>query len=341
MSQGRVRPFIIPVFLPQQGCPHHCIFCDQRLITDRQKHSLTAHEVSAALEAALYRRSVRGAEVAFYGGTFTRLPVAKMVELLGAVRPYLQNGKVHRIRISTRPDALDGHRLDLLEHYGVRTVELGAQSMDRNVLNLAGRGHGPEATQEAVAGLRRRGFEVGIQLMPGLPGDNRGVFRSTVDAVLSLRPEVARIYPALVLEGTEMADWYRSGRYQPLGLDEAVSLCAEACERLEKAGTRVIRMGLMASPALLEEGRILAGPWHPAFGFLVRCAIYLASVREQFSSVSPGSSVSLLVAPRDIPLVRGHRNRGLAWLERATGSRVTSVLPDENVLPGRVRIVQA
>lgn len=340
MSRIGLKPFIVPVFLPHQGCPHRCIFCDQHRITDRDERPLRGAEVGRILEQALGARPSGGAEVAFYGGTFTRLPVERMEELLLAVQPYREKGAVARIRVSTRPDALDPPRLETLRRFGVTTVELGAQSMDAEVLRLAGREHSPEATREGVAALRGMGFKVGIQLMPGLPGDTIDTFRATIQTTVELRPDMVRLYPAIVIDGTVMAEWYRQGRYRPLTVEEAVHQCAEACRSLEGCGIPVIRLGLMPSPALCKSGRILAGPWHPAFGSLVRAAIYRGDLQPQLRRIPSGRTIRLMAPQRDIPLLRGHRNQGLAWVEATTGSRVAAVLPDDSLLPGHIRAVE-
>ena len=134
---------------------------------------------------------------------------------------------------------------------GVRTVELGAQSMDDRVLALSRRGHGSGDTVSAVRILQERGFRVGIQLMPGLPGDSPGQFRETINRVITLRPDMARLYPTVVVKGTELARRFTEEQYRPLALSEAVELCAESSVRLEARGIPVIRIGLMSSPTLL------------------------------------------------------------------------------------------
>ena len=110
----------------------------------------------------------------------------------------------------------------------------------------------------------------GEELIPGLPGDSEKTFMETVETVASLRPDMVRLYPTVVIRGTDLARWYLEGRYRPLRLEEAVRICRDSCIRLEGEGIAVIRIGLMSSPSLREAGQIVAGPWHEAFGFLVR-----------------------------------------------------------------------
>ncbi len=285
MFHKRPRPLIVPIFIPNEGCPHRCIFCDQGEITATEGQGpMDGERVEAVIEAAVASKRFRKRprrEIAFYGGTFTGLPGPRMKELLDVAARYVNRGLFASVRVSTRPDAVDMETLSVLRERCVTTVELGAQTMDDEVLHLSGRGHTAEDTVRAVESLRKAGLKVGIQLMPGLPGDSPAKFRETVGEVLTLRPDMVRIYPALVIRGTELARWYERGAFRPLALDEAVSLCKESCALLEENGIPVIRMGLMSSPSLLKEGRILAGPWHQAFGFLVRSAIHRDSI-EQF-----------------------------------------------------------
>lgn len=341
MAENKVRPFIVPIFVPFAGCPHRCVFCEQETITSTPRGPITGKDVSRILNEAVgsknFRRH-RNREVAFYGGTFTGLPLSQMRNLLAAVSSYGKQGLFQGVRVSTRPDAVDERRLDLLAHYGVRTVELGAQSMDDEVLSLSQRGHTAQDTAKAVEVLKRKNFEVGIQLMPGLPGDSPERFQRTIDQVIGLAPSVVRLYPALVIRGTILASWYRAGKYEPPSLEEAVNACVESTLRLEEADISVIRIGLMSSPDLLAEGRIVAGPWHPSFGFLVRCGMYHKAIDPQLPAPGEFERIRLRVPPRKIPLVRGFRNEGLALIQAKTGARTVVVEGDGAISQGRISI---
>jgi len=280
----------------------------------------------------------RKPEVAFYGGTFTNLPFDQIEDLLEAVAPFIEQKLIHSIRVSTRPDALDEKRLEAMMEKGVSTVELGVQSMDNRVLNLSERGHSAEDAVSAIELLRRYGFKVGIQLMPGLPGDSMSGFYSTVKKVLDLRPDVVRLYPAVVIRGTGLADLYEKGKYQPLGLDEAVEICMESCVQFEDEGIPVIRIGLMSSPSLLEEGQIIAGPWHPAFGFLVRSGIYQKRVEPELPGPGKALHITIKVPGRDIPLIRGYKNEGLKKIKDRTGAKVLKVEVDDSIPEGRLKV---
>jgi histone acetyltransferase (RNA polymerase elongator complex component) len=209
--------------------------------------------------------------------------------------------------------------------------------MEDEVLSLSRRGHTAQDSAKAVALLRRRGFGVGIQLMPGLPGDSSDRFRSTVEQVVALEPDTVRLYPTLVLEGTTLAAWYRKGEYDPLTLEGAVDVCVESCLALEKAGISVIRIGLMSSPDLLA-GRIIAGPWHPSFGFLVRCKEYHRGIEPQLPAPGDFERIRLRVSPKEISLVRGFQNQGIGLIQTKTGARVVAVSGDDGVPNGTIAV---
>jgi histone acetyltransferase (RNA polymerase elongator complex component) len=340
VSGDRQKHFIVPVFIPNQGCPHRCIFCEQEKITSEKKGRVTASHVTRIIETALHSRKFdpARAEVAFYGGTFTSLKLRVIRELLGAVAPFLEKGMFAGVRVSTRPDSLDIEKLDLMKRAGVRTVELGVQSMDDHVLALSGRGHAAADSENGVGLLKNLGFQVGVQLMPGLPGDSREVFLSTVEKVIGLGPDMARLYPALVIRGTGLARMYEQGNYAPLGLFKAVDICAESCKMLEDAGICVIRIGLMSSPTLLLQGQILAGPWHAAFGFLVRCRMYQKVIESQLPSRGRMRKIRIRVRSRDVPLLRGYGNEGMRWISMMTGAEDVAVEGDRSLAPGRIEV---
>jgi histone acetyltransferase (RNA polymerase elongator complex component) len=210
--------------------------------------------------------------------------------------------------------------------------------MNDKVLALTKRSHTAEDTVGAVRLLKKFGFQVGIQLMPGLPGDSEITFKETVEEVVRLRPDMVRLYPTLVIRGTELAEWYKGGKYQPLQLEEAVRICRQSCKRLEGAGIPVIRMGLMSSPCLREKGQIIAGPWHEAFGHLVRSEIHFEKIQSYLPRNGGLTNIRLLVSPEEVSLVRGYKNASLRRIENVTGARVVEVCPDLSVPLGQLRV---
>lgn len=339
MSKRVRKRLIIPIFIPHQGCPHRCIFCQQKTITNLSENLSAPDDIRNTIELAISSKrfvSQKGKEVAFYGGTFTSLPTASMIRMLGSVRPYVERGIIQSIRVSTRPDALGEDKLDILETFGVSTVELGVQSMNDKVLRLSNRGHTSRDTIHAVNSLKERGLRVGIQLMPGLPGDSQEVFMDTVDRVVGLNPDMARLYPTLVIKGTKLAQWYKEGKYIPMRIKDTVNLCKEACMRLEASGIPVIRIGLMSSPSLLGKGEIIAGPWHPSLGFLVRSAIHLERVRPYLPPMGEAKHIILRSPKGEIPLIMGYKKSGMRHIETITGAMIKDIVPDDSIPSGEV-----
>lgn len=311
-----LRPFIVPVFIPHQGCPHRCVFCNQHVVTSAAKGLPHEREIREAVRwffsaADNSRRDTNGAQVAFYGGNFTALPQDQQSRLLTAVGPLIATGKIHSVRISTRPDAISPKGTETLKNGGVATVELGVQSMNDDVLRLSARGHTSEDTERALHILREAGFAIGVQLMLGLPGDTSESFRHTIDRVIELAPDFIRLYPTLVIKDTALERWFYEGRYHPLTLQEAVTLAKEALRRFRACEIPVIRIGLQPTPSLDAGGTIVTGPYHPAFRQLVESEIMFdhAAALLTTKGIVRDSSPLFLVAPSDTSTFIG-QNRG-------------------------------
>lgn len=251
-----------------------------------------------------------GGEVAFYGGSFTSLPLEVQSAYLNAAAPSLAAGRIDGIRVSARPDALGEKEVSFLQERGVTTVEVGVQSFSPEVLNRAERGHDSEAVSRAVFHLRRTGLKIGLQLMPGLPGGDRTEALRSLDAALALKPDFLRVYPTVVLRDTPLAEEYRAGCYQPLSLAAAVELCAEMAWRCRRRKVPVIRWGLHNQPELTADGALLAGPWHPAFGQLVRAHLWLRALL----ALAASGEREVAVPIAEFSDAQGHRRNNLCSL---------------------------
>ncbi len=206
--------------------------------------------------------------MAFYGGSFTGLDRNLQEYFLDAAYKFVTNGLIDSIRVSTRPDYITDDGLLLLKRYRVTTVELGVQSMVDDVLRLSGRGHTAEETVNAVMLLKKYGFNICLQLMPGLPGDTEETILYTASKIIELKPDFARIYPTLVVRNTPLEEMYLRGRYTPWSLADMADVCRKLISLFNERGIPVIRLGLPASEALKEA--VVAGPYHPSFGGLVK-----------------------------------------------------------------------
>jgi len=323
---------IIPFFIPHAGCPHQCVFCNQKNISG-QIRPVDPATIPKIIITYLDTQVKKGpVQAAFYGGSFPALPRHEQHAYLEAVRPFLGSGHIEAIRLSTRPDCISKEILAFLKDHRVRIVELGVQSMDDRVLALAGRGHAAGDTITAVKLLKENGFTIGLQLMAGLPGDSADTFMDTVNTVIGLRPHFVRIYPLLVLKGTPLEELYKNGGYTPLSLDAAVLLCRNALLRFEQAGIEVIRIGLQPTRELEKPGTILAGPYHPGFRQLVESSILLDRMRRYLSgSGQNGASVVFLVNPRDVSAAVGQKRSNLVILKKEFELKNIGIQPDRNV----------
>lgn len=324
---------IIPFFIPHAGCPHQCVFCNQKKITGAGGPP-DPESIPPMIERYLSTSAGdRTVQVAFYGGSFTAIPKELQTAYLEAVLPFIRRAQVRDVRISTRPDGITDEIVAFLTAHHVSTVELGAQSMDDGVLALSQRGHTAARTRDAVTLLKRHNVSVGLQLMPGLPGDAHETFiHTTVAKVVEMKPDFARIYPALVIKGTALDELYRAGGYRPLTLDEAVALCREALDRFADAGIDVIRVGLQPTEELERQGTIVAGPYHPAFRQLVDSSAYLDRMRRLLRDhPRERDSVILLVHPYDLSAAKGLRKANISRIREEFGLKHLNILPDPAV----------
>lgn len=287
-----------------------CSFCNQHIISGKEK-TATPEDVREAVRVAL-EHGCKGGQLAFFGGSFTAIDRTYMVELLSAAKPFVDDGSISGIRISTRPDAIDDEVLCILSHYGVDAIELGAQSMVDDVLLANRRGHTSEDVRCAAKLIRAHGFELGLQMMTGLYKDTDEGAIYTAEELTKLKPDTMRIYPTVILEGTELADLYRAGKYVPQTLDEAVSLCAKLLLFFEEQGIRVIRTGLH-SGGNVEDGYI-AGAYHPAFRELCESEIYFSRVKEVFAS-KPQGKYKIFVSSKEISKMTGQKRKNVIKLK--------------------------
>ncbi|MDD4587016.1 MAG: radical SAM protein [Heliobacteriaceae bacterium] len=332
---------IIPFFLPQQGCPGRCIYCNQAGLTGRQ--GLPGQvEIDQTVKSYLehVRADVRSTgqhEIAFFGGSFTSLPVPVQTELLTAAKRWCQRGVVRGIRVSTRPDGIDPAVISRLQRYGVCTVELGAQTMNPAVLRVINRGHPVQATVRAVKLLRGAGFKTGVHLMTGLPGEDEAGCLWSLQEIIWLRPDFLRIHPTLVLKNSELAEKWRTGEYQPWEWGRTLRLLTKMAAWCAKARIPVVRWGLM--PGELCREACLAGPFSWSLGEWVRRSLGLAyalflvaAVRHNGRGTGPWE---LIVPRRDLSLITGANRWLLHHLNAASPVPVLTWRVDPG---GKIRV---
>jgi histone acetyltransferase (RNA polymerase elongator complex component) len=259
----------------------------------------------------------------------------QQLALLKPARPYLDQGVIDAIRISTRPDCIDEKACDLFAAQRVTTIELGVQSFDDGVLALSNRGHDSGAAISAAKLLKKRGFILGIQLMPGLPGDHWRSFANTVAKTIDLAPTFVRIYPTVVVSGSDLESLYQAGVYHPLSLSKAVAWCSEASRRFTAAGVRVIRCGLQPTTEL--ENSLVAGPYHPAFGELVRSRLWLGELRRKMALLDRGQKLKVHVSHRDVSALVGINRSNLKRLDALGHDGRLTIIQEKTWPRGRIR----
>jgi histone acetyltransferase (RNA polymerase elongator complex component) len=317
---------IIPLFIPHLGCPNDCVFCNQKRISGAAA-PVTAKDVRDHISHITQNSgSDECYELAFYGGSFTAIPSQEQEGLLGAALPFLHSGKISSVRVSTRPDAIDETVLDRLGRFGVRTIELGAQSMRDEVLIASGRGHTAKDTEKASRLIKEHGFCLILQMMTGLPGDDAEGAVYTARKIAELKPDGVRIYPAVILHDTKMYDMWECGKYSEHTVEDAVEACARIVPIFEAKGIPIIRLGLNPT-AELSSGAAAAGAYHPALGELVISRMMLNDARKLLSGTEHGDTVTLGVSPDRVSAMTGQHRENIRALCREFGLKSLKIAP--------------
>ncbi|MDE6425782.1 MAG: radical SAM protein [Ruminococcus sp.] len=324
----------ISIFVAHVGCPNKCSFCNQHTISGSQK-APSAHEVRCICTQALSEiKNPESAEIAFFGGSFTAIPRDYMMELLRTAYEFIDEGKFHGIRISTRPDFITPEILEILKKYGVTAIELGAQSMNDDVLRMNERGHTAENVFIASRLIREYGFELGLQMMVGLYGSTPETENETMNKIIEIKPDTVRIYPVVILKGTRLAELLKSGEYKPFDFDYVVKFSAECLINFEKNNIKVIKCGLHASE-FVENDKI-GGFYHPAFRELCENIIYRNKISEII--IPDIKQYIFKVNDKCISKALGHKKSNVEFF-RKNGTEI-KFIPDSSVLVYDVREVK-
>ena len=264
-----MKHYNIPVFLPELACPFRCVYCNQFSITGKQKLP-DIQDVKNVIERHLesFKEKDRFVEVAFFGGNFTGLPEKMQDDFLKIVQPYLEKGVINGIRCSTRPDYIDEKRVRILKNFGMRNIELGAQTTNDGILRKCGRGHSFKDIENASQIIVNEGVTLSLQMMLGLPFDTFDDDFQTAKDIVRLGAKETRIYPCIVVKDTELERLYRNGEYTPLNINEAAEQAATLYEYFTENDVKVLRLGLHTSEDLNGDA-FVAGPYHKNFAEMV------------------------------------------------------------------------
>ncbi len=298
----------ISIFVPHIGCPNKCSFCNQRYITGSFKAPTTEDVIETVIKAQKsLNYNPKTTEIAFFGGSFTAINRNYMKSLLETAFQYVKTGVVSGIRISTRPDAIDDEILKLLKEYGVTAIELGAQSLNDKVLKMNNRGHKAKDVYNSSKLIREYGFELGLQIMTGLYGDNDESAVATAMEVINIKPDTVRIYPTIVLKDTYLASLYADGIYKPQSLNDSVALATKLYSMFTSEGINVIRLGLHS----IENEAYVSGPWHPAFSELCLSQIMLTNALSQLNEKG---NYTIFVGKSDVSKMIGQKRCNILHL---------------------------
>ncbi len=297
----------LSIFVPHIGCPHKCTFCNQNTITG-QTFIPRAKDVKEICEKAIADGvDMKNTEIAFFGGSFTAIPRSYMIELLEPAKKYVDMG-FRGIRLSTRPDAINEEILSILGSYGVTTIELGAQSMFDDVLELNERGHTALDVVNASHLIKSYSFNLGLQMMLGLYGSTPEKDYETALRIADLEPKEVRIYPTVVLKDTKLGEFYTEGKYKTYDLSEAVELSAKLLDLFEDRGINVIKLGLHSSTDV--ESSMLGGIYHPAFRELCE-GVRARNTMERL--MGNGTSYTFTVRPDYLSKALGHKKSNIEY----------------------------
>ena len=324
----------VALFVPDEGCPHRCSFCNQKTISGKTKR-LEIKEIDSAVEIALQNADCNKGEIAFFGGSFTAIDKEYMISLLDRAKMYIDKGLFAGIRISTRPDCINEEILAILKQFGVTSIELGCQSMSDEVLRKNNRGHRAEDVVKSAKLIKEYGFEFGVQMMTGLYGDDNETAIETAKKLIALSPDTARIYPTVVLENTELERLYRLGEYKPQTVDEAADLCSELLLMFHENNIKVIRVGLH-SGGNVEEGYV-AGAYHPAFREICESRIYLRKVLAEINwQGTPKGDITVTVGASFVSMMSGQKKANSEKLRES--GYILKIKQDKNLKKYEIKV---
>lgn len=324
----------VSIFIPHNGCPHKCSFCDQKSITGSIGQP-TLDDVKKTIDVAMnsLKNLSKDSEIAFFGGSFTAIDENYMISLLDIANEYVQNGIFKGIRVSTRPDTINDRTLNILKSKGVSSIELGAQSMDDNVLLLNNRGHTSDSVVYASNLIKEYGFCLGLQMMTGLYGSNYEIDYNTGLKLAVLEPDTVRIYPTVIIKNTMLYDLYRSKKYVPMEFGEMVELCSELLILFDKFKIPVIRLGLHASDSL--EKNMVAGCYHPAFREICESRILFNKSISILKGLNE-RNIDIYVNPSTVSKMVGQKRENIKKFKEMGYS--VNIKKDKEIIKDNIRI---
>ncbi len=309
--------YTIPIFIPHLGCKNECIFCNQRKISGKSsdvKVEDVEKEIKERLGSFKQKRKI---QIAFFGGSFTGLNIEDQIMYLKLANNYIKSGKVDSIRISTRPDYINVKILKVLKKYNVKTIELGVQSMDEEVLYTAKRGHTSIDVIRSAKLISLFGFELGFQIMIGLPKSTEEKERETIKKLLKYNPKQLRIYPVYVLEQSKLYDMYKTKEYIPLTLEEAYIRSAKVIDECKNSDVQIIRIGLQSTAEITQNVTEVKGPVSDNFGEYALSEIVLFEIERKLKDINliGSENINIVCDKKYQSIVIGPKKKNKIYLE--------------------------
>ena len=321
-----MRHVNIPIFIPNFGCHNSCVFCDQKVITEA---TFKLDTVRSIINNAIEKTIDCERDIAFFGGTFTGINHDLMISLLNIAQEYVDKGFANGIRFSTRPDYINEDIIESISGYSVRTIELGIQSMNDRVLEACCRGHDGKTTKQSVDIINEHGYDLVGQMMIGLP-------MSTVDDeidcakfIIDSGADASRIYPTIVIKGTELHKMTINGSYIPLEVEDAINRSEQVYDLFQKSGVKCIRIGLCDNNDLHND-KYYAGPNDPSLGEQVISRNYLKKMLVMINKLGiniKGKSVVFLAPHKDLSKAIGKNRKNIIYLTEDLGLKDVKIRP--------------
>ena len=310
---------IIPIFVPHRGCPHDCIFCNQKKITGVST-DITSDDVRRIIEEYLTTIDKDASiEIAFFGGSFTAIDMDIQRNLLSVAKEYVDKNIVSDIRMSTRPDCINDEILTMLKEYKVSIIELGVQSLDDRVLIDSVRGHSDKDVFESANLIKKYGIKLGLQMMIGLPSDTEEKCIYTAKEFIKLNPDCVRVYPTLVVKETGLEKLLVENKYTPFTLDESIEIVKKVLVLFYTNNINVIRVGLQATEDIAIGKEVLAGPYHPAYRELVESKMYGDYIEYLINKYEAKENINVLVNKKNVSRILGNKKSNVKELKEKYG----------------------
>ncbi|CEP81734.1 radical SAM protein [Paraclostridium sordellii] len=310
---------IIPIFVPHRGCPHDCIFCNQKKITGVST-DITSDDVRNIIEE--YLKTIdkdASVEVAFFGGSFTAIDIDIQRNLLSVAKEYVDKNIIDDIRMSTRPDCINDEILTMLKEYKVSIIELGVQSLDDKVLIDSVRGHSDKDVFESAELIKKYGINLGLQMMIGLPSDTEEKCIYTAKKFIDLKPDCVRVYPTLVVKETGLEKLLQENKYNPFSLEESIDIVKKVLVLFYINNVNVIRVGLQATEDIAIGKEVLAGPYHPAYRELVESKMYGDYIEYLIKKYNAKNNIDVLVNKKNVSRILGNKKSNVKNLKEKYG----------------------